>query len=136
MIFKQQTSHYRHWRALFERRAGSEALSKLNLIFDQLYKIPELDLFSKGKALNEENLAKARIIFWSQKIVFLHFLLLSYPLRAISDVCLYNCLTDHKSQVCFSRAKSCKCAQSTKAITQYQKRIHDRNSEANKKLTK
>ena len=46
----------------FERGAGSEALRKLNLIFKQLYKIRKLDLLSKGEALNEENLAKARFL--------------------------------------------------------------------------
>ena len=59
----------------FEKGAGSEAQSKLSLIMKQLYKIYELDLLSEGEALNEENLAKARI---------LHTLVLSYPLRAIS----------------------------------------------------
>ena len=46
----------------FERGAGNETLRKLNLIIKQLYKIRELDLFSKSEALNEENLAKARIL--------------------------------------------------------------------------
>ena len=46
----------------FERRAGNEALSELNFITKQLYKIRELDLLSMGEALNEENLAKARIL--------------------------------------------------------------------------
>ena len=46
----------------FEKVAGSEALPKLNLIIKQLYKICELDLLSKGKALNKENLSKARIL--------------------------------------------------------------------------
>ena len=46
----------------FERGAGNKALRKLNLIIKQLYKIRELDLFSKSEALNEENLAKARIL--------------------------------------------------------------------------
>ena len=45
----------------FERGAGYEALRKLNII-KQLYKIRELDLLSKGEALNKENLAKARIL--------------------------------------------------------------------------
>ena len=46
----------------FERGAGSEALSKLNLIIKQLYKIRKLDLFAEGETLNEENLAKAKIL--------------------------------------------------------------------------
>ena len=52
----------------FEREAGSKALRKLYLVVKQLYKMCKLDLLSKGKGLNEENFAKARIIFWSQKI--------------------------------------------------------------------
>ena len=46
----------------FERGVGSKALSKLNLIGNQSYKTRELDLLSEGEALNEENLAKARIL--------------------------------------------------------------------------
>ena len=104
----------------FESVAGSEALRKLHLIIKQLCKIRELDLLSKGEALNKENLAKARILHFlvTKKSVLLHFLLLPYPLRVISDVSLCNCTTDHKSQVSFSRAKSCKCPQSTKVTIQ------------------
>ena len=103
----------------FERGAGSEALRKLNLIIKQLYKIGELDLLSKGEALNEENLAKARILhILVTKKLFFYILLLSYPLRAISDVSLYNCTTDHKPQVSFSSSKLCKCVQSTKVTIQ------------------
>ena len=112
----------------FERGAGSKALRKLNLIIKQLYKMRKLDLLSKGKELNE------KLYFGHKKSVILHFLLLSYSLRAISDVSLYNCTTDNKAQVSFTRAKSCKCAQSTKVTIQYQKRIHDRHREANKKI--
>ena len=44
------------------RGAGSEALSKLNLIAKQLYKLGKLNLLSEGKALNEESPAQARIL--------------------------------------------------------------------------
>ena len=48
----------------FERGAGSKALRKPNLIMKQLYKICKLDLFLKGKALNKENLAKVKNLFY------------------------------------------------------------------------
>ena len=38
----------------YEREAGTEALSKLNLIIKQLYKICELDLLSKGEVLGRK----------------------------------------------------------------------------------
>ena len=53
----------------FERGAASEALRKLYLIIKPLYKIRQLDLLSKGEALDEETLRKQELcIFWSQKI--------------------------------------------------------------------
>ena len=64
---------------------GSEALSKPNLITKLFYKLREFNLLSEGKALNEENLAKARILhILVTKNCSFTFLLLSYPLRAIS----------------------------------------------------
>ena len=59
----------------FERGAGSEALSKLNLTIKQLYKIRKLDLLAEGETLNEENLAKAKIlhILVTKKLLFYIF---------------------------------------------------------------
>ena len=103
---------------VFRGGEGSEALSTLNLITKQFYKLRELNLLSKGKALNKETLRKQDFcIFWSQKTVLLHFLLPSYPLRTISFVSLHNCTTDNKPQVFFSGVKSCKCTQSQSNYT-------------------
>ena len=103
----------------FERGAGSEALSKLNLIIKQLYKIRKLDLLAEGETLNEENLAKAKIlhILVTKNCCFTFFAsVISF--EAISYVSLHNCTTDHKSQVSFFRTKSCESAQSTKVTLQ------------------
>ena len=85
----------------FETGAGSEALRKLSLTIKQLYKLRELDLLVKSIKRRKPCESKNFAYFGHKKSVSLHFLLLSYPLRAISDVFFYNCTTDHKSKYLF-----------------------------------